>query len=275
MGGTGWWTAAGPLEASRQGRAQLPAAPPLPPQAPSLRPSLPPPPPPPPAPAAVQRAPHAWLLLPGRPAARLLNPGGLHLRAQGAAALPRRGGARACAAHRQHARQAGGPVGASPLAAPASCSASRWHMPLLPRLAAANHCLLPPPRPPPGCPCVQSMAPLHPFLRKSLFVTKIPLACITFFYYVGFAYCMMQVGGRRGLGAGVGGAAATAGGTAGIALHQCARGRADVRPRALPAGSHPHPLQRLISLALLLSACSAGWMLPSVSTSSWATSQSE
>ncbi|PSC76421.1 eukaryotic translation initiation factor 3 subunit L-like [Micractinium conductrix] len=39
---------------------------------------------------------------------------------------------------------------------------------------------------------LKSMAPLHPFLRKSLFVTKIPLACITFFYYVGFAYCMMQ-----------------------------------------------------------------------------------
>ena len=43
-----------------------------------------------------------------------------------------------------------------------------------------------------------SMAPLHPFLRKSLFTTKIPMANITLFYYIGFAYVMMQVGGRVG-----------------------------------------------------------------------------
>ena len=34
---------------------------------------------------------------------------------------------------------------------------------------------------------LQAMAPLHPFLRKSLFTTKIPLANITLFYYAGFA----------------------------------------------------------------------------------------
>ncbi|PRW58820.1 eukaryotic translation initiation factor 3 subunit L-like [Chlorella sorokiniana] len=39
---------------------------------------------------------------------------------------------------------------------------------------------------------IKSMAPLHPFLRKSLFTTKIPMACITMFYYTGFAYVMMQ-----------------------------------------------------------------------------------
>ncbi|KAL4425846.1 hypothetical protein ABPG75_009862 [Micractinium tetrahymenae] len=39
---------------------------------------------------------------------------------------------------------------------------------------------------------IQSMAPLHPFLRKSLFTTKIPMANITMFYYTGFAYLMMQ-----------------------------------------------------------------------------------
>ena len=40
------------------------------------------------------------------------------------------------------------------------------------------------PRPPPAH-LPQSMAPLHPFLRKSLFTTKIPMACITMFYYTG------------------------------------------------------------------------------------------
>lgn len=39
------------------------------------------------------------------------------------------------------------------------------------------------------------MAPLHPFLRKSLFTTKIPMANITMFYYAGVCYTMMQVGG--------------------------------------------------------------------------------
>jgi hypothetical protein len=39
------------------------------------------------------------------------------------------------------------------------------------------------------------MAPLHPFLRKSLFTTKIPMSNITFFYYCGVAYTMMEVAG--------------------------------------------------------------------------------
>ena len=37
------------------------------------------------------------------------------------------------------------------------------------------------------------MAPLHPFLRNSLFTTKIPMCNITLLYYTGFAYCMLQV----------------------------------------------------------------------------------
>ena len=37
-----------------------------------------------------------------------------------------------------------------------------------------------------------AQAPLHPFLRKSLFTTKIPMACITHFYYAGFSYLQMQ-----------------------------------------------------------------------------------
>ena len=45
-----------------------------------------------------------------------------------------------------------------------------------------------------------SMAPLHPFLRKSLFTTKIAMANITLFYYIGFAYVMMQVGGCGAVG---------------------------------------------------------------------------
>ena len=40
------------------------------------------------------------------------------------------------------------------------------------------------------------MAPLHPFLRKSLFTNKIPLCNITYFYYVGFAYLMKQASQR-------------------------------------------------------------------------------
>ncbi|KAL4859842.1 Eukaryotic translation initiation factor 3 subunit L [Chlorella vulgaris] len=39
---------------------------------------------------------------------------------------------------------------------------------------------------------MKSMAPLHPFLRKSLFTTKIPMSNITFFYYCGVAYTMME-----------------------------------------------------------------------------------
>lgn len=40
------------------------------------------------------------------------------------------------------------------------------------------------------------MAPLHPFLRKSLFTTKIPMACITMFYYTG---CAAEGAGQLGL----------------------------------------------------------------------------
>lgn len=39
---------------------------------------------------------------------------------------------------------------------------------------------------------LQAMVPLHPFERKGLYITRIPMANVTMFYYCGFAYLMMQ-----------------------------------------------------------------------------------
>lgn len=72
-----------------------------------------------------------------------------------------------------------------PTSRPAGCASQ-------PPIHRPAHCLSPAallhtlrllPSPQPCLP--QSMAPLHPFLRKSLFTTKIPMACITMFYYTG------------------------------------------------------------------------------------------
>lgn len=130
----------------------------------------------------------------------------------------------------------------------------------------------PSPRPRPLRPCPpQSMAPLHPFLRKGLFATKIPLACITLFYYAGFAYLMMQVGGRRcgwaGAGAGLGCAAvlcsAWRAGRAGERRRWCGATLLAARPPQHPAASAllpTHASQRCLELR-------------AASTSSWPTSR--
>lgn len=41
------------------------------------------------------------------------------------------------------------------------------------------------------------MAPLHPFLRKSLFTTKIPMANITMFYYTGASAALLGSSSRQ------------------------------------------------------------------------------
>lgn len=72
-----------------------------------------------------------------------------------------------------------------PTSRPAGCASQppihRPHFHIVSNRLASHSRLLPSPQPR----LSQSMAPLHPFLRKSLFTTKIPMACITMFYYTG------------------------------------------------------------------------------------------